>query len=240
MAMRIPVRIVRLNRKSEAAMAQQTAQALDYRRTGNAGHFSMEEITALADRVYEHIDARELEQHRTALTRYAVWLLGNRAAAEDAVQETMLAALQAPASFSGRSSMRTWLFGILKHKVADTFRRQAREQPLEDDSDESIGEVRTLFTEDGQWREPPSDWGDPEATLNQRRFFEVLESCIERLPKNAARVFTMREIMGMETDEICKVVGITPNNCFVMLHRARMSLRGLLEQDWFGQVAVQR
>jgi RNA polymerase sigma-70 factor (ECF subfamily) len=179
-----------------------------------------------------HVEPGELEQYRTQLMRYAQWLLGSREAAQDAVQDTMLAALHAPSRFCGRSSVRTWLFGILKHKVMDTFRRQAREVPLEDDSDEDPARNDEQFSADGRWRERPSNWGDPEQTLNQKRFFEALERCIDRLPKNAARVFTMREILGMETDEICATVGITHENCFVILHRARLTLRNLLERDW--------
>jgi RNA polymerase sigma-70 factor (ECF subfamily) len=199
------------------------------------GASAVEQSAPCADPARDALKPSELEQFRLPLTRYARWLLGNEAAAEDAVQETMLAALQSPESFSGRSSMKTWLFGILKHKVADTFRRQSRERPLEDDSDE---DARTdngvLFMDNGHWREPPSNWGDPEAALSQRRFFEVLERCIEQLPKNTARVFTMRELMGMETDAICEAVGISASNCFVMLHRARTILRGLLDEQWFG------
>lgn len=213
-------------------MARHTAAALDaLDQDGGpaaAGDFFDRAVGALT-----HVDPRELEQHRAQLTRYALWLLGSRAAAEDAVQDTLLAALQAPANFAGRSSLRTWLFGILKHKVADTFRRQAREVPLADDDEDGSHEPRSLFTEDGQWREPPSEWGDPEQALSQRRFFEALERCIDKLPTNAARVFTMRELLGMETPEICAAAGITPNNCFVMLHRARSALRTMLEQDWF-------
>lgn len=213
-------------------MAQQLAATLDGL-DEDGGGATASEFPGGTGGALAQIDPGELEQHRAQLMRYALWLLGSRAAAEDAVQDTLLAALQAPANFAGRSSIRTWLFGILKHKIADTFRRQSRELPLEDDDDDGANEPRALFTEDGQWREPPSDWGDPEAALSQRRFFDVLERCIDRLPKNAARVFTMREILGMETPEICAAVGITANNCFVMLHRARTTLRTLLEQDWF-------
>lgn len=186
----------------------------------------------------EALDPRQLEQYRAPLTRYATWLLGSSAAAEDAVQDTLLAALQNADGFAGRSSLKTWLFGILKHKIADNFRRQSREVPLPDDSATETTEPSHLYLEDGHWREPPSNWGDPEATLNQRHFFEVLERGIERLPKNTARVFTMRELMGMETDEICSAVGITSSNCFVMLHRARSMLRSYLEQEWFGAQAA--
>jgi RNA polymerase sigma-70 factor (ECF subfamily) len=157
-------------------MAQQIASALEDPDVdggpATSGEFFDRAVSALT-----HIDPRELEQHRSQLMRYALWLLGSRAAAEDAVQDTLLAALQAPAHFAGRSSVRTWLFGILKHKVADTFRRQSRELPLDDEGDDGTIEPRALFTEDGQWKAPPSDWGDPEQALGQRRFFEVLERC---------------------------------------------------------------
>ena len=180
----------------------------------------------------DRVEAGELEQHRTQLTRYAQRLLGNREAALDAVQDTMLAALQAPLSFANRSSVRTWLFGILKHKVMDAFRRQTREVPLEDDSREDMADDGALFAADGHWSNAPSHWGNPEQTLNQKRFFEVLERCVDRLPPNSARVFKMREIMGMGTEEICAAVGITQTNCMVILHRARMALRNALERDW--------
>jgi len=181
---------------------------------------------------HDRVEANELEQHRTQLTRYAQRLLGNRETALDAVQDTMLAALQAPLSFANRSSVRTWLFGILKHKVMDTFRRQAREVALEDDSNGDMADNGSLFAADGHWNKAPSYWGNPEQTLNQKRFFEVLERCVDRLPPNTARVFKMREIMGMETQEICAAVGITQTNCLVILHRARMALRSALERDW--------
>lgn len=213
-------------------MTQAGAAVLEPTFQANRGPGSSSQLLTPALSGLAQVDASELEQHRVQLMRYAQWLLGNREAAQDAVQETLLAALHAPASFVGRSSVRTWLFGILRHKVMDTFRRQAREVPLEEDSDDDMGAGGAQFTADGQWRVPPSSWGDPEQALNQKRFFDVLERCLDRLPKNTARVFRMREIMGMETDAICAAVGITRDNCFVMLHRARLTLRNLLERDW--------
>lgn len=187
----------------------------------------------------DQVDPRELEQYRRDLTRYATWLLGSRAAAEDAVQDTLLAALSPRQGFSGRSSVRTWLFGILKHKVADLFRRQAREIPLQDESDDGNDGAADSFTPDGRWRKPPCHWDDPAATLNRKQFLQALERGIDRLPKNTARVFAMREILGMETPEICEAAGITQDNCFVMLYRARMALRERLARDWFDAPAFQ-
>jgi RNA polymerase sigma-70 factor, ECF subfamily len=181
----------------------------------------------------ESIRPVELEHHRAALTRYARWLLGEGAAAEDAVQETLLAALQSPERFAGRSSVRTWLFGILKHKVVDIVRRRSRELPFDEDSGQDACAAAAQFVDNGHWREPPLRWGDPEAMLDQQRFFEVLERCIDKLPTNIARVFTMRELMDMDTHAICEAVGISSNNCFVMLHRARTMLRDLLHEHWF-------
>jgi RNA polymerase sigma-70 factor (ECF subfamily) len=94
-----------------------------------------------------------------------------------------------------------------------------------------------LFRDNGAWDAPPADWGDPEASLGQRQFFDALELCLERLPPNTARVFVMREVMELDSTEICKELSITTNNLWVILYRARMSLRECLQQRWFGDAA---
>jgi RNA polymerase sigma-70 factor (ECF subfamily) len=181
------------------------------------------------------IDALELQKHRPQLLKFAMLQLRNAAAAEDAVQETLVAALQASSGFAGQSSVKTWLVGILKHKIIDAIRKQSREQPLGTADDEiDIHDLQdAVYREDGHFREDPADWGDPEAALRQRKFFEVLERCMEGLPKKTARAFMMREVMGLETEEICKDLGITSTNCWVLLYRARMALRECLEGRWF-------
>ena len=181
------------------------------------------------------IDPSTLENFRPRLLKYAMLQLRDQTSAEDVVQETLLAAIQSAGNFSGKSSVSTWLVGILKHKVIDTVRRQSRERPLDLSTDEQSPEdLDALFKDDGHFQEPPTDWMDPEAALTQRKFFEVLEHCLQGLPKNSARVFTMREITGLDLDEICNEVGITPTNCGVLLYRARLRLRSCLEQRWFG------
>lgn len=175
----------------------------------------------------------DLERCRAALTKYARWCLRNVADAEDAVQDTLTAAW-ASTGFAGRSSPSTWLHGILKHKIIDIYRRQAREPVREASPENELGdEVNSLFTPGGHWREAPARWGDPEAALARREFYDVLEDCLACLPANCAHAFKMREMMGLEVSEICDVLGITPDNCYVMLHRARLRLRTLLEQRWF-------
>jgi RNA polymerase sigma-70 factor (ECF subfamily) len=171
-----------------------------------------------------------LEKERGYLLRYAGLQLRDSHAAEDAVQETLVAALAGEASFAGRSNLRTWLTGILKHKIIDTIRRQSREAPADADS----ADFDALFVENGHWAQPPGAWADPDASLEQQRFFAALQACLERLPGKTAQAFLMREHLGLETGEICKELAITSTHCWVLLYRARMALRECLEKTWFG------
>lgn len=177
----------------------------------------------------------ELQTQRGYLLRVARLQLRDQALAEDVVQDTLAAALTAQGTFTGKSSVKTWLTGILKHKIVDAIRRKAKAPvPLSVLDDEgTIDDFDAMFRSDGRWDAPPADWGDPEAALNQRQFFDVMEFCLEKLPPQAGRVFMMREVMELETEEICKELAITANNLWVILYRARMALRVCLEQHWF-------
>ena len=171
----------------------------------------------------------QVEGERAYLLRYATLQLRDSAAAEDAVQETLLAALAGEAGFAGRSNLRTWLTGILKHKIVDAIRRMSREPTLpEEDFD-------ALFDEKGHWIEMPQAWTDPDASLEQKEFFSVLEDCLGKLPAKTSQAFMLREHMGFETGDICKELAITPTHCWVLLHRARLALRMCLEMNWFGK-----
>lgn len=176
--------------------------------------------------------AAQVQALRGALLRFARAQLRNDAWAEDAVSDTLLAALEKPQAFAGQSQLKTWLVGILKHKLVDQLRRHAREATVltaEDDAD--LDDL--LFNDTGHWREAPPDWGDPEHHLRQRQFFEVLELCVTRLPATQGRVFMMREWLELDSDEICKELAISPTNLWVLLHRARLRLRDCLQQSWF-------
>lgn len=177
--------------------------------------------------------AARVEEERPYLLRYASLQLRDRHAAEDAVQETLLAALAGEASFGGRSNLRTWLTGILKHKIVDTIRRAARDNTLVPDPMAEAEEFDALFDATGHWKEPPAAW--PEGSLEQKQFFAVLEECLSRLPAKTAQAFMMREHMGFETDEICKELAVTPTHCWVLLYRARMALRECLQMNWFSK-----
>jgi RNA polymerase sigma-70 factor (TIGR02943 family) len=176
---------------------------------------------------------QQVQALRPQLLRYARSQLRNDAWAEDAVSDTVLAALERPQAFAGGSQLKTWLVGILKHKLIDQLRRQAREATVLDrDDGEDMDAL--LFDDSGHWREAPVEWSDqPEALCRQRQFLTVLDACIEKLPTTQGRVFMMREWLELDTDEICKELSITSTNLWVLLHRARLRLRECLQSTWF-------
>lgn len=183
-----------------------------------------------------------VDEHGDYLFRYAVVRLRNEAAAEDLVQETLLSAIQSLSSYGGRSAERTWLTGILKHKIIDHFRKTSREVPL-DPADTDLSEFDPLFERQdeftGHWNDKlsPRIWkSSPEDALQQDEFFDVLERCLSKLPERVANCFSLREMNGLDSDEICEVLGLSPNNFWVMMHRARMSLRRCIEINWFIKV----
>ncbi|HTS23356.1 MAG TPA: sigma-70 family RNA polymerase sigma factor, partial [Casimicrobiaceae bacterium] len=131
--------------------------------------------------------ASRCNSHRGYLLRVAVLQLRDNELAEDVVQDTLVAALAGEKGFSGRASLKTWLTGILKHKIVDAIRRKAREPvttPLADET--QLGEMDALFDESGHWENPPADWGDPESALSRAQFMDILELCLEKLPPNTA------------------------------------------------------
>lgn len=176
--------------------------------------------------------ATQLQHLRPQLLRYARNQLRNDVWAEDAVSAALLVAVEKQASFQGRSQLKTWVIGILRHKLIDELRHHGREvASTPADGDDGLEEA--MFAADGHFRESPQDWGDPEAALSQGEFLRILEACCERLPNQLGRVFLMREWLELESAEICKELGITPTNLWVMLHRSRLRLRECLQIHWF-------
>jgi len=179
----------------------------------------------------------QLAKHRPMLFRYALLQLRDIELADDVVQETLLAAWQAPGVFEGKATLRTWLIGILKHKIADHWRRSAREiisadldqiDTCDDEADED-----DFFLIDGHWNGGLGSWSDPEAALKQQEFWSIYETCQNNLPPKMANVFMLRELVGLEAEEVCRESGLSEANYWVTMHRARLRLRECLEIRWF-------
>jgi RNA polymerase sigma-70 factor (ECF subfamily) len=178
--------------------------------------------------------ARWLDEHGDALYSYALARLRQPALAEDLVQETLLAAVQAQHSFAGRSSVRTWLISILKNKLIDHWRRTARE-PVVDARLPDDDEIDALFLPEHRdhWRQPPSPWADPDKALEQEQFFQALQDCLDELPEKQGQAIRLCAVDGHSAEEACKVLAVSTSNLWVLLHRARLRLRGCLSLNWF-------
>ena len=187
----------------------------------------------------------EVAAQRPYLLKFARLQLRNEAWAEDAVSDALLAALAKPQSFAGKAQLRTWLVGILKHKVVDTLRANLREPNVADMRGASEGDDTEAdlidaigFKQDGHFTDKPAHWGNPDQDLSQRQFMAVMDACISKLPPVQGRLFLMREWLELDAEEVCKTLNITSTNLYVQLHRARLKLRECLQLNWFGQIAA--
>ncbi len=174
-----------------------------------------------------------LDQHGNALYAYALMRLRETSVAEDLVQDTLLAAIRSVDRFKGESSERTWLIGILKHKILDHLRRAGRERRLDEGIARTDAEEAGYFDDRGHWRVEVAEWSNPERSLEREEFWQTLQDCIGKLPDRLAILFTLRELDGMETDALMETLNISShNNVWVMLSRARQRMRQCLETNW--------
>lgn len=141
---------------------------------------------------------------------------------EDAVQEVLLTFVMRAAEFDGRARVRTWLYGILLKKMSRAFEGVRREQETE----EIDQVVEARFTSAGRWATPPRG---PDAGGDRERVRAWLEECLDGLPGRRRMAFVLREVEGLPTEEVCKVLEVSPNNLGVLLFRARNGLRECLE-----------
>ncbi len=177
-----------------------------------------------------------VDEHGDVLYRFALLRVKDPHVAEDMVQETFISALQGLDRFKGGSAIRTWLVGILKHKIIDHFRKSSREVSttdltlLTEEPEEQVYHRFGMWT----WKNRPQAWDDnPDNVFNNKEFWGVFTGCLDGLQETFRRAFSLRELDGLKTDEICKILDITPTNLWVILHRARTKLRNCLEAKWF-------
>jgi len=186
-----------------------------------------------------HIDdpASWVDQYGDFLYRFAMSRVKDPSTAEDIVQETFLAALISRANFQGRSTTRTWLIAILKHKIVDHIRKRVRE-PVSDKV-ESLSDafakdpIDGNFKNNGGWLNRPAKWDvDPSKIYEQKEFMDILYRCLSDLPERQSKAFMMREFDDLSTEDICKALNISATNSWVVLYRARMWLRQCIEKNW--------
>ena len=180
----------------------------------------------------------QIARLRPDFVRFARLQVRDPDVAEDLVQETLEAALAGIGKFNSQSSLKTWVFGILKNKVIDHLRRKDRSVNFSDligDAEDGDALLDALFNEKGFWNVEarPADWNAPEEAFESQQFWKIFDACLNHLPENVSRVFMMREFLGFDASEICEQLKITASNCHVILHRARTRLRVCLEDKWF-------
>lgn len=174
-----------------------------------------------------------MDHYGDLLYRYAFLRVADRANCEELVQETFLAALKGKEHFKGQCEFATWLVGILKHKIMDHFRRQERNQTdaLPEDS-----AVEGMFSRLGKWKKFPRRWYiDPQDSTMESEVLPALQRCMEALPESQRQAFALSIMDEQKSEEVCKTLGISATNLYVLLHRARLRLRDCLEKKGIGQ-----
>jgi RNA polymerase sigma-70 factor (ECF subfamily) len=180
------------------------------------------------------LDAKKwIHDYSDMLYRYALTRVNDREVAKDLVQDTFLAAWRNAGNFKGEISEKNWLFTILKHKIIDHFRKSSTRltdslpEKEEQDPYFDSGEHWTASSAPRNWRT------DTDSIIDRKEFYEVFSKCKGRLNEIQNTVFSLKYIDGVESDDICKELNITPSNYWVLIHRAKLQLRACLEKNWF-------
>jgi RNA polymerase sigma-70 factor (TIGR02943 family) len=180
-----------------------------------------------------------IERYSDILFNYAIMRLNKKEVAEDLVQETFFSALRGKDSFLGNASEKTWLIAILKRKIIDHYRKKSTQNELnifdKNTKDDFMNHFFEKETRDGHWTEggAPDGWGkDFETTVEKEEFNSVLSGCLGKLPEKASAVFTLKNMEDLSSEEICKELGISPSNYWVLMHRAKLQLRECIEMNW--------
>lgn len=172
-----------------------------------------------------------VQKYADVLYVYTVARVTDTGVAEDIVQDTFLSAWKNRESYKGEASEKNWLFSICKNKIIDYYRKNARSvvrTAKEDIPENDFNEAEHWTKEAG-----PKEWNvDYTGTIETKEFYSVLQSCKNKLQKMQQAVFSMKYLDNLETEEICKVLNITPSNYWVLIHRAKLQLRGCLEKNW--------
>lgn len=170
-----------------------------------------------------------LEKYGDILYNYALNRLRYHELAEEAVQDTLMSAIRAAQSFQGESTERTWLFAILRNKIADVLRREWKTHSRVSLDDEANPES-LLFDSTGNWR--TGGFGCGRCELESREFHEIVMKCIQKLPRNQATIFILKVLQEKKSEEICQDLQISTTNYWARLHRARLAIANCVERHW--------
>lgn len=189
---------------------------------------------------YDSSPEQWAELYGDYLYNYCISRVNSREVALDLVQETFLAGLSARTSFEGRSSVKTWLISILKRKIIDHYRKSYRNKEdaiLDKNFSEGGGELP--FHSDGemqgQWKADrvPQDWNiSADKAMENEELGSIIKDCITALPEKWGAVFALRVVEELASEDVCKEMGITASNLWVILHRAKLQLRDCVEKNW--------
>ena len=196
--------------------------------TRNEGYMSQTYKTKNKD--YLLSDPNEWSDlYRDSLLKFALKHFCDYHIAEELVQETFLAALHSRKNFASLSSERTWLFGILRYKIVNMYRKLEKEGKIKAKIEESQCGSR-YFEKNGYWKRNLPRWSNPEDLLQEKEFWEIFDKCISELPNELAMVLRLKILEKNESDEICKILDISMSNLWVRLHRARSKMRKSLKR----------
>lgn len=171
-----------------------------------------------------------VNKYADVLFSYTIIRVSDSGAAEDIVQETFLSAWRARETYHGQASEKNWLYAICKNKIIDHYRRQSSGI-----TKLSTGEENDYFNEVDHWtaETSPKNWSvDYSQPVETKEFYSILEKCKKKLKDIQQTVFTMKYLDDLESEEICKVLDLTPSYYWVLIHRAKLHLRNCLEKNW--------
>lgn len=176
--------------------------------------------------------AKWVDNYGNALYAFVLKRVANTVLAEDIVQDVFLSAWRSKETFNGSSTEKNWLYSICKNKIIDYYRKSASNKEVlnGDEGDEDY-----FFVDDGHWAPAvkPTSWNITyDTTFYQKEFYSILNLCKKKLKKIQEMVFTMKYLEDIDTEEICNLLNITPQNYWILIHRAKIQLRTCLEKNW--------
>jgi len=179
---------------------------------------------------YQLVPEKWIDNYADALYAFCFVRVNNHNLAEDLVQETFLSAWKAREKYNATATEKNWLYAICKNKIIDQYRKNKSHLVLEETE-----ETETYFDNENHWKseKQPKDWGlNGQTNLEQKEFYQILSKCKLKLKELQQQVFVLKYIDEIESEQICKILGISTSNYWVLIHRSKLQLRNCLEKNW--------